>query len=298
MNLIERRRLAHVSNQQEEELALHKLIKKSARADKRKYLEDLAGSRSWSALRKLKHGSKHLQGRLCDSNGEPVSSEDKADTFAAYLESVQWAVRPASVTDLAPISDDLPVNLGIITLEELLAAVRSFKAGKASVPDGHQMEYWKLVLESGCKEAAEWLLLLCNSVWDQQQVPQAWHLSRVVCIYKKGDPGDCGNYRPICLLNAAYKIFAMILLKRLLAAGADAHVWSSQFGFRQERSTEDALHCVRRAVERAWADKGGHLHLLALAWRKAFDSIDPSAMLDALRIFGLPLQLRNVIKAI
>ena len=115
---------------------------------------------------------------------------------------------------------------------------------------------------------------------------------------QKGDPEVCCNYRPINLLNAAYKICAMILLKRLLAAGADRLVWSSQFGFRPGRSTDDALHCVRRAVERACADRGGSLHLLALDWRKAFDSIDPSALLDALRRFGLPLQLQNAIAAI
>ena len=90
----------------------------------------------------------------------------------------------------------------------------------------------------------------------------------------------------------------MILLRRLQTAGADKLVWSSQFGFRLGRSTEDALHCVRRAVEKAWADKGGSLHLLALDWRKAFDSIDPSATLNALRRFGLPPKLLKAIAAI
>ena len=120
----------------------------------------------------------------------------------------------------------------------------------------------------------------------------------MACIYKKGDPGDCGNYRPINLSNAAYKIYAMILLKRLLAAGADSRVWSSQFGFRPGRSTDDALHCVRRAMERACADRGGSLHSLALDYRKTFDSIDPSALLNALRRFGLPLQFQTAISAI
>ena len=129
-------------------------------------------------------------------------------------------------------------------------------------------------------------------------MPKTWHLSRVAAIYKKGDPGDCGNYRPICLLNAAYKIFAMVLFRRLIDAGADSRIWSSQFGFRPGSSTEDALHSVRRAVERAWGEKGGQLHLLALDWRKAFDSIDPAAMFNALRRFGLPARFLRVVEAI
>ena len=135
-------------------------------------------------------------------------------------------------------------------------------------------------------------------VGNRHEMPDAWHLSQVSEIYKKGDHGDCGNYRPISLLTGAYKVFAMILLRRILDAGADQRIGSSQFGFRAGRSTDDALHCVRRAVERAWAHRGGNLHLLALDWRKAFDSIDPAALLNALRRFGLPPHFRQVVAAI
>ena len=298
LDLINRRHLARTSNDVDEELRLHKLIKKSARMDRRLWLEDLAGSRSWAALRKLRRGHRHLQGRLNDATGKPVSSEDRAERFAEYFETVQWAVRPATLTDKSTLNEELPVHLGPVTLKELAAAVRRFRPGKASGPDGHPVEYWKAVLENGPSEGTEWLLHLCNRAWEHHVVPQSWHLSRVACIYKKGDPGDCGNYRPICLLNAAYKIYAMVLLRRLIDAGADKRIGGSQFGFRTERGTEDALHCVRRAVEKAWSDRDGRHHLLALDWRKAFDSIDPSALLDALRRFGLPLQFREMVEAI
>ena len=63
-------------------------------------------------------------------------------------------------------------------------------------------------------------------------------------------------------------------------------------------STQDALHCARRAVERAFADRGGCLHLLALDWQMAFDSINPAAMINALRRFGLPPHICQVVQAI
>ena len=184
-------------------------------------------------------------------------------------------------------------------MDELRKAVRAFKLGIASGPYRHPVEYWSAVLESSkCIERANWLLRLCNMARSRHEVPQAWHLAQVTTIYKKGDPGDCGNYRPICLLNAACKVFSMVLLRRLQAAGAGERVSSTQFGFRTERSTEDALHCVRRAVEKTWAHQGGQLHLLALDWRKAFDSIDPDALLNALRRFGLPLHFREFVAGI
>ena len=152
-------------------------------------------------------------------------------------------------------------------------------------------------MKQGSGKGAEWLLF-CNEVWHAKQVPSSWHLQQVTLIFKKGDPGNCENYRPICLLAAAYKIFAMVLLKRLLEAGADDRLWPSQYGFRKRRGTEDALHCVRRAVELAWSQRGGHLHVMALDWAKAFDSINPGSLLDALRRFGIPEPFVAMVEAI
>ena len=90
----------------------------------------------------------------------------------------------------------------------------------------------------------------------------------------------------------------MILLKRLLEAGADERVWPAQFAFRRKRGTEDALHCARRSIELAWAHRGGHLHLLALDWRKAFDSINASSLLQALRKFGIPDPFVEMVRSI
>ena len=161
-----------------------------------------------------------------------------------------------------------------------------------------QFEYWKAVLNSGSSAGAIFLLDFRAPVWNEKQVPQSWHLSRVVLLYKKGDPADCGNYRPVCLLAAAYKIFAMVMLNRLLDGGADSRISSTQYAFRKRHGTEDALHCTRRAVELAWAHRGGGLHMLALDWRKAFDSINPESLLQALRKFGVPEAFVKMVSSI
>ena len=70
------------------------------------------------------------------------------------------------------------------------------------------------------------LLDLCNVTWQIQEVPKACRLQQVALIYKKGNAAQCGNYTPICLLHAVYEIFAMIILRRLLAAGADDRLWA------------------------------------------------------------------------
>ena len=95
-----------------------------------------------------------------------------------------------------------------------------------------------------------------------------------------------------------HKLFAQILLKRLQDAGAERLIWKTQFGFQRGRGTNDALFVARRALERAWALKDGKVAMLALDWAKAFDSVSPSALSDAMVRFGVPQPFVDMVKAI
>ncbi|KAK6736940.1 hypothetical protein RB195_019561 [Necator americanus] len=44
------------------------------------------------------------------------------------------------------------------------------------------------------------------------KVPKQWKTSKTMLLYKKGDPYDIDNYRPICLLSVIYKLFARVIL--------------------------------------------------------------------------------------
>ena len=72
----------------------------------------------------------------------------------------------------------------------------------------------------------------------------------MVHIYKKGNTSDMANYRPISLLNTMYKLFAVIVQRRL-ADGIDDKLHKTQYGFRQARSTQHAIHIIRREQGKA-----------------------------------------------
>ena len=74
------------------EKELNKEIRRSAKRDRAQWLTDLAASCSWDSMRYLKKKRKPAQGRLRNEDGQLVSSEDRAETMANYLEKVQWAV--------------------------------------------------------------------------------------------------------------------------------------------------------------------------------------------------------------
>ena len=87
------------------------------------------------------------QGRSKNVQGD-FSSEGHAQTFADYLESVQWRVRPATVIDEPVYTDELHVALGPITLGEVKTAVTALRVSKAAGPDGHTWVFWKAGVEN------------------------------------------------------------------------------------------------------------------------------------------------------
>jgi hypothetical protein len=222
-----------------------------------------------------------------------VESDQWADTMADYFETIQWRVRPAGLVDGPSLGPQLPVLLSRFTAAEVDIVIQRLKKKRASGPDDVPAEFWQAVAET--PEGLAWVTALCNRCWTDEQMPDEWHQANVNAIHKKGAVDDCGNYRPISLICVAYKLFASLLLKRLQSAGAEDRLTSTQFGFRRERGTGDAICAVRRHIDLALAQRFGRTAMLALDWAKAFDSINVDAMITALRRFGLPEKILRIV---
>eukprot|EP00975_Prorocentrum_lima_P056359 11817190-Prorocentrum_lima.AAC.1 len=102
----------------------------------------------------------------------------------------------------------------------------------------------------------------------------------VILIFKKGDANQFSNYRPISLLNTIYKIYAIGLRSRLQSA-LSPHITATQYGFRANLGTADALFSARRAVDVGEATRIP-VHLLLLDWEKAFDRISHHSIAHSL----------------
>ena len=138
------------------------------------------------------------------------------------------------------------------------------------------------------------MLALLNEWWHTEEIDDEIMKAKVVLIFKKGDKEDLGNYRPISLLNTIYKMLAAILQKRV-ATGIDKHMQKTQYGFRQKRGTAEALHYVRRMIEKGEAMTNKTL-LVLLDWAKAFDKIDHDQLINALQRMNIPGKIINLIK--
>ena len=84
----------------------------------------------------------------------------------------------------------------------------------------------------------------------------------------------------------------------MLGGGVDKHIHPAQFGFRPRRGTADALTLTRRMVDAAHQDRDDGLVLLLLDWAKAFDRVKRQSMMSALKRFGIPGVMVQVIDSI
>jgi len=71
------------------------------------------------------------------------------------------------------------------------------------------------MIQAGCNTLHSEIHKLGNSIWNKKELPQQWHESVIIPVYKNGDKTDCSNYRGISILPITYKILLSILLSSL-----------------------------------------------------------------------------------
>ncbi|KAK6727479.1 hypothetical protein RB195_005267 [Necator americanus] len=126
------------------------------------------------------------------------------------------------------------------------------------------------------------------------KVPKQWKTSKTVLLYKKGDPHDIGNYRPICLLSVIYKLFTKVILNRIEKV-LDEGQPCEQAGFRKGFSTIDHIHTVSKLIEVSREYKMP-LCLTFIDLKKAFDSLETEAVVEALDNQSVPTQYIKVLR--
>nr|CDJ95728.1 RNA-directed DNA polymerase (reverse transcriptase) domain containing protein [Haemonchus contortus] len=77
-------------------------------------------------------------------------------------------------------------------------------------PDGIKPEHLKSIPPVIIKTLAR----LFTRYLAECKVPASWKTGKTVLLYKKGDPDDTGNYRPICLLSVIYKLFTRVRIEQ------------------------------------------------------------------------------------
>ncbi|VDP23619.1 unnamed protein product [Schistosoma margrebowiei] len=157
---------------QAEYIEANKEVKKSIRADKNKYMEELAKTAEKASregnMKQLYDTTKKLSGKYSkperpvkDKEGKPITEiQQQRNRWVEYFEELLNRAAPMNPPDIEAAHTDLPIDVDPPTKEEIRMAIRQIKNGKAAGPDNIPAEalnvdrrtLWKLLRHYGVPE--------------------------------------------------------------------------------------------------------------------------------------------------
>ncbi len=193
----------------------------------------------------------------------------------------------------APSNDNRAIKTTKMTRGEVDQAIKDLKRNKSPGPDYAMTAE---VLKDGGHFIVEQLHTICQLVFDQRRAPKQWTSSMIVPLPKKGNLQQMTNYRGICLMSIAAKVYNRILLNRIRGP-IDKLLRKNQAGFRTGRSCIQQIHILRRIMDGADSEKLP-IFITFIDFKKAFDSIDRPMMFAILRHYGIPEKIVEGIRVL
>ena len=138
-----------------------------------------------------------------------------------------------------------------------------------------------------CAEpVAKVLAKLIDISVSQGHYPRCLKRTKILPIFKKGNPSVPSNYRPISLIPLFAKVFERVVYDTVLAYFNQNHLFSStQYGFRPGHSTTQACADLIDSVSKL-VDRGYTVAILILDVTKAFDTVDHTLLLRKMLYYG------------
>ncbi|KAG1110005.1 hypothetical protein G6F61_011080 [Rhizopus arrhizus] len=215
----------------------------------------------------------------------PNGPQAAADTMANHLKQVfSGASLPASRYPAPPIPSG-PHAIDLITCPFTESTVRDtlvkrLSRRKAPGVDDLRTE---MLLPIAPKLVPVLTLLFCLC-WKWSTVPAAWCTAQVVPIYKKGNPLEPGNFRPISLTSVLRKLLELCIFDELESSAPPLD--TVQGGFRRSRSTLDQALCLHELCRQHAEDHYGEAPVLAfLDIKSAYDTVDRAIIWRALETY-------------
>ena len=219
---------------------------------------------------------------LLDDDTPITDDKDKANVFNEFF---------LSNSQLDDSNTELPESRGSdttldqieITIKDVSDQISLLDITKAYGPDNISPRLLKLLGETVVSP----LYKLFNMSLKNKKVPRIWKQANVIPIFKKGDPTNPTNYRPVSLLNTTSKILEKIIFKYVFNYFRDnflISIWQS--GFLPGCSTVSQLIEIYHKFCSA-VNNGREVRVVFLDISKAFDRVWHKGLIHKLQNKGI-----------
>ena len=170
--------------------------------------------------------------------------------------------------------------VGLITAWEVESAIKRLRTRKAPGSDGLSADFYKFFTD----EITDNLICVFNTIFDAKKLSPSQKLVIIILIFKKGDPQQVTNYRPISLTYCDYKILAYILVGRL-EAFLPFIIHSNQTVYMKNHFIGTNIRSVQDVISESMVSG---VVVLFLDFCKAFDMVNHAFLLLLLAHMGFP----------
>ena len=188
--------------------------------------------------------------------------------------------------------------------KSVVRAIRKGKLGRSPGEDGIPHDWYKEmmvlrgdedeeVLDSAIIRA---LMLVLRAVQMSDRLPGWFTRGVLTILYKKGDPAEIRNYRPLSIMGSDYRLYTSILTQRLVPL-VEMVLGDHQTAFLPGRFIGDNVKLVQGIIDKYSEDEEG-MGMLFLDQEKAYDRVSRTYLWDVLKRFGLPRCFIQSVKAL
>ena len=209
---------------------------------------------------------------------------DFTDHYRSHYEPGDEVPLELHSCELPPCADD-----DTLTCTDFDAGVRSLNSNRSAGQDNVVPEY----IKHGGPVLLQWMFVFMTRIWSFTcDLPLIDRIGNLLPIPKKASGTVVSSFRPICLLTTLYKLY-VVLVFRKVCDRVKAFVSWSQAGFIRGRSCNNNLWILRRIAERA-IEFNTPVYCVFVDYKGAFDALNRTTLGRVLGLFLSPSMVRRV----
>lgn len=238
----------------------------------------------WRYVSSLKNNASGYPSTMTLENQTSNEPSVIAEMFSNFFSSV---FEPSNPIDLTVIETQSPNVLADNTVSLHLdrciieRGLKNLDITKGPGPD----KISAVFLKNTYKEISIPLDIIYNKCLKEGTFPAVWKLAHVTPIHKSGSKSKIPNYRPISNLSTIPKLFESMVHDALYPI-VRPQLSQKQHGFMKKRSVITNLLTYTNFLFEA-LDEGVEVHAIYTDFRKAFDKVDHTLLLEKLAFNGI-----------